>query len=127
MSLRDKIFESIDIETETVEVPVWGVSIELRSMDGKTRIQMMQSVTSDDGQVEMLKLYPDIIIACAHDPETGERLFTEEDRDVLLSKSAGALEIVASAAMRVSGMATDSMDEAGKESSSTVTEGSSLS
>lgn len=121
MSIRDQIIASSDIETELVEVPAWGVTVEVRSMDGRTRLNMMSTVTDTNGEIEMTKLYPDIIIACAHDPETGERVFDENDRDLLLSKSAGALELVASASMRVSGMAAASLDEAGKDSSSTAT------
>lgn len=126
MSIRDQIIESSDIESEMVEVPAWGVTIEVRSMDGRTRLNMMSAVTDGDGLVEMTKLYPDMIIACAHDPETGERIFNENDRDLLLSKSAGALELVASASMRVSGMAAASVDESGKDSSTKENDDSSL-
>lgn len=127
MSIRDQIIASSDIESELVEVPAWGVTIEVRSMDGRTRLNMMSTVTDTNGEIEMTKLYPDIIIACAHDPATGERVFDENDRDLLLSKSAGALELVASASMRVSGMTAGAMDEAGKDSSSTANDDSSSS
>lgn len=122
-NLRNKILQAEDIESEMVEVPQWGVTVEVRSMDARSRISMTQDV-SEDGSVSMERLYPDMVIQTAHDPETGERIFGADDRDLLLSKSSAALDILATAAMRVSGMSPTSVDEAGKDSSSAVSEGS---
>lgn len=123
-SLRSKILESDDITSEMVEVPQWGVTVEVRSMDARSRILMTQDV-SEDGDVSMERLYPDMVIQTAHDPATGERIFEAADRDALLAKSSAALDILATAAMRVSGMAPGAVDEAGKGSSSAANEDSS--
>ena len=128
MSLRDQIINSSDIESELLEVPAWDATVEIRTMDARTRLRMMAVLAADsDGSVNLEMMYPDIIIACTFDPTTGERIFTSEDRDVILSKASGSVDLVANAAIRLSGMGGDSMDEAGKGSSSTPSEDSPLS
>lgn len=122
-NLRNKILEAEDITSEMVEVPQWGVTVEVRSMDARSRILMTQDV-SEDGNVSMERLYPDMVIKTAHDPETGERIFDDSDRDALLAKSSAALDILATAAMRVSGMSAGAVDAVGKDSSSMETEDS---
>ena len=127
MSLRDQILSADDITSELVEVPAWGVTIEVRSMDGRSRTRLIKSAADAEGNVDVERLYPEVVILCSHDPVTGERIFDENDREALLAKSAGALEIVAQAALRVSGMTPDALDEAGKGSTSIPSDGSSSS
>ncbi len=127
MSIRDQIINADDIEHEIIEVPVWGVSIEVRSMTGRARTRLIKTATDNDGQLDMETLYPDMVILCAFDPETGEQIFTQDDRDLLLSKSAGPLELIALAAMRISGMTPDAVEVAGKDLPSTEDDASSLS
>lgn len=119
MSIRDRILSADDIESEIVDVPQWGVKIEVRSMDGRSRARMLSQASLDNGSVNLESVYPDMVILCSFDPDTGERIFEPGDADALMSKAAGPIEQVAMAAMRVSGMAADSMDKAGNDSSST--------
>ena len=127
MSIREQIINADDIEHEIIDIPVWGVKIEVRSMTGRARTRLIKTATDNDGQLDMETLYPDMVILCAFDPETGEQIFTQDDRDLLLSKSAGPLEQVALAAMRISGMTPDALDAAGKDLPSTEDDDSSLS
>lgn len=119
MSLRDKILNADDITSEIIDIPAWGVQVEVRSMDGRSRTRLLKMASDAEGNIDMEVVYPEMILLCAFDPETGERIFEETDRDAVLSKSAGPVELLALAAMRVSGMSSDAMDEAGKDSSST--------
>lgn len=119
MSLRDKILNADDITSEIIDIPAWGVQVEVRSMDGRSRTRLLKMASDAEGNIDMEVVYPEMILLCAFDPETGERIFEESDRDAVLSKSAGPVELLALAAMRVSGMSSDAMDEAGKDSSST--------
>ena len=84
-------------------------------MDGRSRTRLLKSAANMDGTIDLEKMYPEMVILCAHDPETGERIFTEADRDALLGKSAAALELVALTAMKVSGMTGEAQKEAGKD------------
>lgn len=127
MSIRDQILNADDIESELVEIPAWGVSVEVRSMDGRSRTRLLKMTTDSEGTVDMETLYPEMVILCSYDPSTGERVFEAGDRDALLSKSAGPLEMLALAAMRVSGMTGDALNTAGKDLPSTENDDSSLS
>ena len=124
MSISEQILNADDIETELVEVPAWGVTVEVRSMDGRSRTRLLKSAAANDGVIDMERMYPEMVILCSFDPESGERIFTEDDVDALLSKSAGPLELLATAAMRVSGMTGNAVDAAGKDSPSITSDDS---
>lgn len=114
MALRDKIFEARDIPTEAVEVPEWGVTVEVRGMTGADRSRLMDMAITESGDVDVKVIYPEIVISTAYDPETGERVFTDDDADALQSKSAQAIDRIAEVGMRLSGFAKDSADKASK-------------
>lgn len=128
MNLRDKIFEADDIDRETVEIPEWGVSIEVRTMTGADRGLLMEAaVDQDTGGVRLQRIYPDAVILSAYDPETGERVFRDEDRDGLLAKSGKAVDRLAAVAMRLSGFEAGAVDAAGKDSSTSPSDATSSS
>lgn len=126
MSIRDQILAVQDIPTQVVEVPEWGVKIEVRGMTGAERTRIMDKATANQGDMNLQMIYPEIVIATSFDPLTGEQVFTPEDRDILLSKSATALDRVASVGMRLSGFTKESADELGKDFSETASEDLSL-
>lgn len=127
MSIRDQILAVQDIPSEVVDVPEWGVKIEVRGMTGAERTRIMDKATSSGKDVNLQFVYPEIVIATAFDPDTGKQIFVPEDKDVLLSKSANALDRIAMVGMRLSGFTKEAADELGKDSSATVIEDSSLS
>lgn len=118
MGLRERILEHDDISRETVDVPQWECKVEVRSMTVAERSRMMQQAADDaeSGKkaLDFTKLYPSIIIACVFDPETGDRVFTEEDAPALLEKSSGAVEPLAKLALALSGITEDGEASAGK-------------
>jgi hypothetical protein len=127
-SLSQAIFAVNDITSETVEVPQWGVTVLVKSMTALDRAKMIgNAVESAGGQLNLQEVLPDMVILCTFDPETGERVFLDSDRDALMAKSAGAIETIATVAMRLSGLTETAVDELGKDSSSTKTDASSLS
>lgn len=127
MSLRDKILNADDIESELIEVPTWDVTVEVRSMDARSRTRLIKMASNEQGMVDMEVIYPEMVMLCCYDPETGERIFGEEDRDALMSKSSVPVELLALAAMRVSGMNSTAVDDSGKDFSTTEKGASSLS
>ena len=124
MSLRDQILNSNDIPRELVKVKEWNVEIEVRGMTGAERTRILDLAQSDGG-MNLQMVYPEIVISTAFDAETGEKIFTPEDRTALLSKSANALDALATVGMRLSGFLAETSNDLGKGSSETVTEGSS--
>lgn len=127
MSIRDQILAKQDIPSEMVDVPEWGVKVEVRGMTGAERTRIMDKATQNAGDVNLQFVYPEIVIATAFDPETGEQVFKPSDRDALLAKSATALDRIAAVGMRLSGFTAESADDMGKDSSATDSEDSSLS
>ena len=127
MSIRDQILAKQDIPSEMVDVPEWGVKVEVRGMTGAERTRIMDKATQNAGDVNLQFVYPEIVIATAFDPESGEQVFKPNDRDALLAKSATALDRIAAVGMRLSGFTAESADDLGKDFSATDSEDSSLS
>ena len=127
MSIRDQILAKQDIPSEMVDVPEWGVKVEVRGMTGAERTRIMDKATQTAGDVNLQFVYPEIVIATAFDPESGEQVFKPNDRDALLAKSATALDRIAAVGMRLSGFTAESADNLGKDSSATASEDLSLS
>jgi len=127
VSIRDQILAKQDIPSEMVDVPEWGVKVEVRGMTGAERTRIMDKATQNAGDVNLQFVYPEIVIATAFDPESGEQVFKPSDRDALLAKSATALDRIAAVGMRLSGFTAESANDMGKDSSATDSEDSSLS
>jgi hypothetical protein len=123
MNLREKILATEDIESETITVPSWDVDLLIKGMSAGERVLLMQNAyDSNTEQVNMSKVYPDVVVSCAHDPETGEPVFTKADKEAILGKSSAAIEMIANAGLRLSGIGAEAQDAAGKDSSSTLNE-----
>jgi hypothetical protein len=123
-TLRDRILNADDVGHEVVDVPAWGVKLEVRSMTGRERATMIERFIDDSGQMNVKDLYPSLIIACAFDPDSGEQVFSQADHDKLNDKNAAALEVVAQAAMRLSGISSEGQEALGKGSSPAASDGS---
>lgn len=94
-------------------------------MDGKARANFFRKWVKEDGTLDFEGMYPMLVIDSCYDPETGERIFSPEDKEALLTKSGAALESIAQTAMALSAIGPGKVDEAGKGSGSTETKGSS--
>lgn len=111
VSIRELIFSKHDIPTEQVEVPEWGITLEVRGMTGEDRIRIIARATdTETGMANLQMVYPEIVIACTYDPETGERVFEDGDRDALMSKSAQAIDRLANPGMTLSGLTKEAQD-----------------
>jgi hypothetical protein len=113
-SLRERILATQDITSELVEVPEWGVTVQVRSMTARERSQAIKAWSGDDDRVDLEQLYPVLLVQTVFDPETGERVFQPEDVDTLNTKNSAALERLAVVAVRLSGMDQKAVDEAAK-------------
>lgn len=116
--LRQTILDADDIESEVVDVDVWGVKVLLRSPTAKRRSRLMrQFIDPSTGEVDYERMYPSLVIATAHDPETGEPLFTDDDEAALGGKNGKAMEQLAQVAMRLAGFKVDEAVDEGKADS----------
>ena len=114
MSMRETIFATNDIVSESVDVPEWGIKIEVRGMTGADRTRLLDAAVDSGGKVNLQVIYPEIVINSCFDPETGEKVFEPGDRDALLTKSAQAIDRLAQVGMRLSGFTEEAADQAGK-------------
>lgn len=119
MNTRDKILKADDLTSEVVDVPQWGVKLEVRAPSAKVRSRMVSSAMrkDDDGEssVDLESVYPQFLIACCFDPDTGEKVFEDGDQDAINDKSSAAVELVAKACLRVSGLSEDTEKVLGKD------------
>lgn len=110
---KDQIFEVTDLKTETVEVPEWGGSVLVRSMNGQDRDGFETSLftTNPDGTrtADMANLRAKMVALTVVD-ESGNRLFEVSDVPRLALKSAVALERVFDAAQRINGVGAKAED-----------------
>lgn len=114
MALRDQILNAKDLRAETVHVPEWGVDVLVQSMTSGERGEVLEVVRDAAGNVRLGKLQILMVLKCAKDPETKQRVFEDSDYDVLASKAAGAVERIALAALRVSGLGDQAQEIAEK-------------
>ena len=124
MSIRDQILNSNDIPKKLVKVKEWNVEVEVRGMTGAERTRILD-LAQGDGGMNLQMDYPEIVISTAFDAETGEKIFSPEDRTALLSKSANALDALATVGMQLSGFLAETSNDLGKDLSETVIEDSS--
>jgi|TARA_R100001463_G_scaffold675_3_gene3049 hypothetical protein len=121
VSIRDKIRKAQDRISEIVEVPEWGVTVEVRSMTGTQRSQIVTALTSDDDN-KMEALWGGMLVSCVYDPETGEAVFAEDDAEWLLNeKSSNVLDRLSNVCLQVAGIVEGAVDEAGKDFSDSQT------
>ena len=116
MSLRDRILAVDDSQREQLVVPEWGMTIEIRGMSGASRASITQDAADNNGTINFGKMMPEIIVGCVFDPETGEQVFTADDRALVMEKSGAALDKIVTLAMALSGFGEKAVDDAGKGS-----------
>ena len=148
MTIKARILASQTPKIETITVPEWdGVTVELRSARGRTRAKLIDAVSAvppdDDEQAAtrargraILPLWPDLIIDAVHDPATGARIFSEEDREAVEDMPEAVKQRIGVKILALSGLGgevkgadgqvvqTDAVDAAGKSSTPTPSDDS---
>jgi|TARA_R110002020_G_scaffold168439_2_gene357270 hypothetical protein len=113
--LADRIRQADDRISNIIDVEEWDVKIGIRSMTARQRAEMQQNWI-DEGEQSATNLYSTVLLHCCFDPDTGEQVFSVDDLEWLLEeKSAQVVDSVAKECLKVSGLAGDSIDEAGKD------------
>lgn len=125
--LRAKILAAKDIKSESVTVPEWDVTLEIRGLSAAERGGLVERATVKErkgdeevSRVDNTVLTPLLIIASCFDPETNERVFEDEDLDPVNGKSASAIDAVTNVVLRLNGMNKDEQKAIAKNSVATV-------
>jgi len=121
VSIREKIRKAQDRTSQIVEVPEWGVTVEVRSMTGSQRSAIVTALTSDEDN-KMEALWGGMLVSCVYDPETGDPVFKEDDAEWLLNeKSSTVLDRLSNVCLQVAGIVEGAVDDAGKDFSASQT------
>ena len=121
MTLLSKtaILTAQDLQTEDVEVPEWGGAVRVRSFTGRERDAFESSMVRGEGRdrkVDLTNRRARLVGLTVID-ETGQRLFTDEEVDLLGAKSGAALDRVFAIAQKLNGLSGSDVEELSKNSS----------
>ena len=121
MSLLSKtaILTANDLQTEDVEVPEWGGAVRVRSFTGRERDAFEASMVRGEGRdrkVDLTNMRARLVGLTVID-ETGQRLFTDDEVDLLGAKSGAALDRVFAVAQKLNGLSGADVEELSKHSS----------
>lgn len=87
-------------------------------MSAGQRAQIFDAMQANDGNMPLELFWRVSLISCVLDPDTGERVFTNDDAEWLLAeKSADVIQRISEVCLQVSGMTEEAVDTAGKDSS----------
>ena len=119
MSLsRDQILAADDLKTEVVNVPEWGGAATVRSMTAADRDEYEQSMVASrgpDDKANMRNVRARLVAVTLVD-ESGKRLFSDADIDIIGAKSARAINRVFKVAARLNALTGDDVEELAKNS-----------
>lgn len=110
--LKKTILEFSDIQEEMVTVPEWGdTKVLVRGMTSGQRAHLLDRA-NENGKVNMVNWFSDLVIATAVDPDTGEFIFEKADRDALKGKNGAAVNRLSTVAARLSGLNDEAVEDA---------------
>ena len=107
-----------DLQIEDVDVPEWGGSVRVRSFTGRERDAFEASMVRGEGKdrkVDLTNMRARLVGLTVID-EGGQRLFTDEEVDLLGSKSGAALDRVFAIAQKLNGLSGADVEELTKNS-----------
>ena len=113
------ILAANDLKTEDVDVPEWGGAVRVRSFTGRERDAFEAAMVRGDGKdrkVDLTNMRARLVGLTVID-EAGQRLFTDEEVDLLGAKSGAALDRVFAVAQKLNGLSGADVEELTKNSS----------
>lgn len=123
-SLRDRILAADDMPFEDVELPEWGETVRVRGLSARERDTFEDEVLDDEGVADVENIRARLLVRACLDPETGKRVFKDEDADALGDKSAKPMQRLFSVARRLSALTNADIEELVKNSESAPTDSS---
>lgn len=116
---KSAILAADDLKTEDVEVPEWGGTVRVRAFSGRERDAFEASLVRGDGKdrkVDLTNMRARLVALTVVD-ETGQKLFTHDDVDLLGAKSGAALDRVFAVAQKLNGLSAADVEDLTKNSS----------
>ena len=127
--LSEKIRAVNDVSAQPYHIPEWDVTLEIRSMTARSRAAFVAQMSSEagtstgvivPGRIEGMWWH--VISQTCFDPASGELAFDAEDADWFMDKNAKIVNSLANECMAASGLSDEAADEAGKDSSASLTD-----
>ena len=117
---KAEILAQDDLKTRDLQIPEWGNAwVRVRTINASERDAFEASTVSRRGKTvttNLQNIRARLCLLCLVDPETGERLFQEEDTFPLGGKSAAALDRIFQAAQELNGLRDADIEELAGES-----------
>lgn len=113
MSLnKEQILSKKDLPLKEVEIPEWGGSVFVKTMNGQERDSFELSVIDEKhkGKMNLENIRAKLCAVCLCD-ENGERLFSDKEVFALSKKSASALSKIFQVAQELNGLSPESVEQ----------------
>ncbi len=110
---KEQILKSDDLKSEVVAVPEWGGDVKVRVMTGTERDAFEASIfdaKGKDSKVNLKNLRAKLIVLTVVG-DTGEKLFTDADIEILGGKSAKAIDRVFAIAQKINGIGQKEVED----------------
>jgi len=116
---KSAILAADDLKTEDVDVPEWGGTVRVCAFSGRERDAFEASLMRGDGKdrkVDLTNMRARLVALTVVD-DSGQKVFTQDDVDLLGAKSGAALDRVFSVAQKLNGLSGADVEELTKNSS----------
>jgi hypothetical protein len=125
-SIRDLILNADDLQYKDVPIPQWNnVTVrvmgftdeQLGAWRAKTAALKAKQRTGDadlDFEIQMKHMRAELLVKCLRDPETGQRIFKDNDAPKLAQKHAGVMQALDALATTLSDLDLDFRDQVKK-------------
>lgn len=123
---RADILNKSDLIREDVKVPEWGGMVTLRALTGAERDAYEASMVLTEGgdrRANMHNIRARLVARCLCDDE-GNRLFSDDEIELLGAKSGAALARLFEVAKRLSGLSNEDIEDLEKNSEAGRSDGS---
>ena len=123
---KSAILAANDLKTQDVEVPEWGGAVRVRAFTGRERDAFEASMVRGDGKdrkVDLTNMRARLVALSVVD-EAGQRVFTDDEVDLLGTKSGAALDRVFALAQELNGLSGADVEALTKNSSAAPSGGS---
>ena len=127
--LSEKIRAVNDVSAQPYHIPEWDVTLEIRSMTARSRAAFVAQMSSEDGTITGVNdpgriegMWWHVISQTCYDPASGELAFDAEAAAWFMDKNAKIVNSLANECMAASGLSDEAADEAGKDSSASLTD-----
>jgi hypothetical protein len=116
----DQVLSADDLQTEWVAIPEWApkgadnadaYGVFVRSLNGRERAAWQQASIQGNGRNQTINFQQTTVklVVMAAVDDKGKRIFTDAVANDLLKKNSAALERIADAAMKLSGIGEEEM------------------